>query len=54
MRVNPYPMPDLLAALNQSELQAQKATLQISSGRSVNKPSDDPTPTREPMSSEGP
>lgn len=43
MRVNPSPMPDLLAALNQSELQAQKATLQISSGRSVNKPSDDPT-----------
>jgi flagellar hook-associated protein 3 FlgL len=43
MRVNPYPMPDLLAALNQSQLEAQKATLEISSGRSVNVPADDPT-----------
>lgn len=43
MRVNPYPMPDLLAALNQSELEAQDAALQISTGKSVNVPSDDPT-----------
>jgi len=42
MRVNPYPMPDLLAALNQSELEQQEVTLQISSGRSVNEPSDNP------------
>ena len=43
MRVNPYPMPDLLASLNQTELEAQEAALQISSGRSVNEPSDNPT-----------
>src|SRR5271163_951271 len=43
MRVNPNPMPDLLAALNQTELEAQEAELQISTGRSVNVPSDNPT-----------
>jgi len=43
MRVNPNPMPDLLAALNESQLQAQKDLLQIASGRSVNQPSDNPT-----------
>ena len=43
MRVNPYPMPDLLAALNQSEFEAQDAALQISTGKSVNVPSDNPT-----------
>jgi flagellar hook-associated protein 3 FlgL len=43
MRVNPNPMPDLLAALNQTELESQQAGLQISTGRSVNVPSDNPT-----------
>jgi flagellar hook-associated protein 3 FlgL len=43
MRVNPNTMPDLLAALNQSQLQTQQAELEISSGRSVNVPSDNPT-----------
>ncbi len=43
MRVNPNPMPDLLAALNQTKLEAQQATLEIASGRSVNEPSDNPT-----------
>jgi flagellar hook-associated protein 3 FlgL len=43
MRVNPNPMPDLLAALNQTKLEAQQAMLEISSGRSVNQPSDNPT-----------
>src|SRR5208283_816046 len=43
MRVNPNPMPDLLAALNQTELEEQQAELQISTGRSVNEPSDNPT-----------
>jgi flagellar hook-associated protein 3 FlgL len=43
MRVNPNPMPDLLAALNQTKLEAQQATLEIASGRSVNVPSDNPT-----------
>src|SRR5208337_2084765 len=43
MRVNPNPMPDLLAALNQTQLEAQQAELQISTGKSVNEPSDNPT-----------
>jgi flagellar hook-associated protein 3 FlgL len=43
MRVNPYPIPDLLAALNETQLQAQRASLEISTGRSVNVPSDNPT-----------
>jgi len=43
MRVNPNPMPDLLAALNQSELEEQQAELEISTGKSVNEPSDNPT-----------
>jgi flagellar hook-associated protein 3 FlgL len=43
MRVNPNPMPDLMAALNQTELEEQQAELQISTGLSVNEPSDNPT-----------
>ena len=43
MRVNPNPMPDLLAALNQTKLETQQAELQLASGRSVNQPSDNPT-----------
>jgi len=43
MRVDPNPMPDLLAALNQAEQAEQEATLEISSGKSVNEPSDNPT-----------
>ena len=43
MRVDPNSMPDLLAALNQSQLEAQQAELEIASGRSVNVPSDNPT-----------
>ncbi|MGB6630004.1 MAG: hypothetical protein WBE52_02110, partial [Terriglobales bacterium] len=43
MRVNPNPMPDLLAALNQTEMEGQEAALQISTGKSVNEPSDNPT-----------
>jgi len=42
MRVNPNPMPDLLAALNQTREQEQQAMLEISSGMRVNQPSDDP------------
>jgi len=42
MRVNPNPMPDLLAALNQSKLATQQATLELSTDRSVNQPSDNP------------
>jgi flagellar hook-associated protein 3 FlgL len=36
-------MPDLMAALNQTELEEQQAELQISTGKSVNEPSDNPT-----------
>jgi len=43
MRVNPNPMPDLMAALNQTELEEQQAELQISTGKSENEPSDNPT-----------
>jgi flagellar hook-associated protein 3 FlgL len=43
MRVNPNPMPDLLAALNQTQLETQEASMEISTGRSVNQPSDNPT-----------
>jgi flagellar hook-associated protein 3 FlgL len=43
MRVDPNPMPDLLAALNQAEEAEQEATLEISTGKSVNEPSDNPT-----------
>ena len=43
MRVNPNPMPDLLAALNQAKLESQQASIEIASGRSVNEPSDNPT-----------
>src|SRR5271157_2701049 len=43
MRVNPNPMPDLMAALNQTALEEQQAELQISTGKSVNEPSDNPT-----------
>ena len=43
MRVNPNTMPDLLAALNQTQLEEQQASLEISTGKSVNEPSDNPT-----------
>lgn len=42
MRVNPNPMPDLLAALNQTQLQAEQDELELSTGSSVNVPSDNP------------
>jgi len=42
MRVNPDPMPDLLAALNQTELQTQRDELELSTGSDVNQPSDNP------------
>jgi len=42
MRVNPNPVPDLLAALNRTRQDTQEALLELSSGRRVNQPSDDP------------
>ena len=43
MRVNPNSMSDMLVALNQTKLQTQQATIELSTGRSVNQPSDNPT-----------
>jgi flagellar hook-associated protein 3 FlgL len=42
MRVNPNPLPDLLAELNQNQNQLNSDELQIASGQSVNLPSDNP------------
>jgi flagellar hook-associated protein 3 FlgL len=42
MRINPTPLPDLLAALAETQLQQQTALQQIASGRRVQVPSDDP------------
>jgi flagellar hook-associated protein 3 FlgL len=42
-RVNPYPTPDLLAALDQLQRQQTNATLELATGSSINKPSDDPS-----------
>jgi flagellar hook-associated protein 3 FlgL len=41
-RVNPYPTPDLLAALDQLQRQQTNATLELATGSSINTPSDDP------------
>jgi flagellar hook-associated protein 3 FlgL len=43
MRVNPNITPDLLAALAQTQQQENTALLQLSSGRRVSQPSDDPS-----------
>jgi flagellar hook-associated protein 3 FlgL len=43
MRVNPNTTNDLLLALARTEKEARTAFLQVSTGRSVNLPSDDPT-----------
>jgi len=42
LRVNPNPLPDLLAALGQTQQQINTDLQQISSGRSVTVPSDSP------------
>jgi len=42
MRVNPNPMNDLLAALAQTQQRQDTALLQLSTGKRVNTPSDDP------------
>jgi flagellar hook-associated protein 3 FlgL len=42
MRVNPNPLPDLLATLNVNQQQINTDLEQIASGQSVNQPSDDP------------
>lgn len=42
MRVNPNPMPDILAALQRNQQQQNTAILELASGQRINKPSDDP------------
>ncbi len=42
MRVNPNNVPDMLAAIQQSEVSLQTALQQVSTGKSVNVPSDNP------------
>jgi flagellar hook-associated protein 3 FlgL len=43
IRVNPFPMPDLLAALEQLQQQTATTTLELATGSSINKPSDNPS-----------
>lgn len=43
IRVNPYPLPDLLEALAEVQQQQDAATLQLATGSKINSPSDDPT-----------
>jgi len=43
MRVNPNPANDILAAIQTTQAQEQTALLQLSSGKRVNTPSDDPS-----------
>ena len=47
MRVNPNPLPDLLAALGQTQQQINTDLQQISSGKSVSVPSDNPAAAAE-------
>jgi flagellar hook-associated protein 3 FlgL len=42
IRINPQILPDLLASLQASQQNEQKGVQQVSTGRRVNKPSDDP------------
>ncbi|HTZ96948.1 MAG TPA: flagellar hook-associated protein FlgL [Terriglobales bacterium] len=42
IRVNPYPMPDILDALEKLQQQQDTATLELSTGSTINKPSDNP------------
>ena len=42
IRANPFPMPDLLAALEHLQQQQNTATLQLGTGSKINQPSDDP------------
>ncbi len=47
MRVNPNPYPDLLAAISQAQQEIATDEAEISSGLSVNQPSDDPAAAAE-------
>ena len=53
MRVNPNPLPDVLAALAQTQQQINTALQELASGRSVNVPSDNPTGAAELIQNSG-
>jgi len=42
IRVNPYPLPDLLLALENLQKQQSTATLELATSSKINQPSDDP------------
>jgi flagellar hook-associated protein 3 FlgL len=42
LRPNPYPLPDLLASLEQLQQRQNTASLQLATGSKINQPSDDP------------
>jgi flagellar hook-associated protein 3 FlgL len=42
IRVNPYPLPDLLSALADTQQQQNTSSLDLATGTRINKPSDDP------------
>ncbi len=42
IRVNPFVLPDLLAALGNTRQQAETASIELATGSRINKPSDDP------------
>jgi flagellar hook-associated protein 3 FlgL len=42
IRVNPYPLPDLLGALADTQQQQNTSSLDLATGTRINKPSDDP------------
>jgi flagellar hook-associated protein 3 FlgL len=42
IRVNPYPMPDILSALENLQQQQATATQELATGSKINQPSDDP------------
>jgi flagellar hook-associated protein 3 FlgL len=50
LRVNPYILPDLLAGLNNTQQQADTASIEMASGSRINKPSDDPAGAAEMVS----
>jgi flagellar hook-associated protein 3 FlgL len=53
MRVNPNPLPDVIAALAQTQQQINTDLQQISSGQSVNVPSDNPASAAELIQNAG-
>jgi flagellar hook-associated protein 3 FlgL len=42
IRVNPYPLPDLLSALANTQQEQSTSSLDLATGTRINKPSDDP------------